>query len=119
MECALAPADSAKPSKRQPPTIEPRELLNVEKDSRILGWLMVGQLVRVVISDGREDPDLPEYSDTNTETEHFDEDDWPLELESDLAGEVPTDTVTGRVYSYDHTVKLLILSTSCPRELPA
>lgn len=90
---------------------------------RAISWLMVGQLVQVTICDGYEtrftaDADT---SDTNTETDLTDfqatttEDDTDAETNQVQFGQLGLehqDVVIGRVYSYDYSVKLLILSKS-------
>ena len=87
----------------------------MERESRAVGWLMVGQLVAVTICDGREARFAPENSDTNTETEAFtteDDDEMAFNGEgyNDSNSPMPLEVVVGRVYSYDYIVKLLILS---------
>ena len=66
---------------------------NIERDARAMGWLMVGQLIKVTIYDGHEAQFkmlqmMEAASDTNTETENptttEDDTDEP-EVESELA----------------------------------
>ena len=48
-----------------------------------MGWLMTGQLIKIIICDGTEQRFVESASDTNTETEHFSttEDDEEKETE--------------------------------------